>query len=195
MRGLLSFVLMAAISLLNGCAPPSQADPALYGTVTVFIDPGWLQLDQTRIRDELVLLSALGPRFVEAGTGNRATSRVIVQPFDSYGCSLGAGRWLVGTRIVEIDPTCTPGDSLFRQAVGHEVGHAIGMTHICLHPHDAPDCSPVGYGPAMMNPRLNAATVGAGFGEAFTDTLGEDSPTELDLAEYRRSVTRDGGLP
>ena len=188
-----AILALLALAALVGCDPPSQADPARYGEASVYIAPEWPSLDTARIRDELVLLSALGPRFVEAGEGNRSTARVIVQPFDSEGCTLGAGRWIVGSRVVEVDPDCTPGDTAFRQAVGHEIGHAIGMGHICARPGDAPDCSAVGFGPAMMAPRLGGESSGIGFGEAFADALGEDAPTVLDLAEYRRAVARDGG--
>jgi hypothetical protein len=188
-----ALVALLALAALAGCDPPSQADPGRYGTVSVYVDPGWLSLDKARVRDELRNLAALGPRFVEAGEGHRATARVIVQPYNSEGCTLGAGRWIVGSRVVEIDPDCTPGDTAFRQAVGHEIGHALGMHHICAHEGDAPDCSPVGFGPAMMAPRLGGESGSIGFGEAFVDALGEDAPTVLDLAEYRRVAARDGG--
>lgn len=187
-----SLIALFLISLM-GCDPPSQADPARFGTVTVFIAPEWLNIDKERIRAELVNLNALGPLFVESGEGNRSISRIVVQPFDSNGCTLGAGRWIVGSRVVEVDPTCTPGDTAFRQAVGHEVGHALGMSHICQHPDDAPDCSPVGHGPAMMNPQLGGSSTPIGFNEAFNGRLAEDQPTVLDLAEYRRIAAIDGG--
>lgn len=179
-RGWILALLCLALAAPVGCDPPSQADPARYGTVSVFIAPEWLDVDEARIRDELVILSALGPRFVEAGEGGRSTARVIVQPYDSEGCTLGAGRWLVGSRVVEIDPTCTPGDTAFRQAVGHEVGHALGLQHCCRHEGEAADCSPVGFGDAMMNPSLS------GGGESFDPALANDAPTPLDLAEFRR---------
>lgn len=133
-------------------------------------------------------IEALGPRFVEAGEGNRSAARVIVQPYDSEGCTLGAGSWIVGSRVVEVDPDCAAGDTAFRQAVGHEIGHALGMRHVCAHPGDAVDCSPVGFGDAMMNPSLG------GGGESFDPMLAQDEPTPLDLAEYRRVYARDGGL-
>ena len=177
-----------ALLLALGCDPPTQADPVRYGEVRVFIAPEWLALDKARIRDELALLNALGPHFVEAGEGGRSTARVIVQPFDSRGCTLGAGRWEVGSRVVEVDPTCTHGDTAFRSAVGHEVGHALGMAHVCQRPGDALDCSPIGYGPAMMNPSLG------GGGESFDPALADDAPTPFDLAEYRRTHP-DGGAP
>lgn len=179
------FLLLA---LVLGCDPPSQANPDQYGTVSVFIAPEWLALDKVRIRAALRRLDALGPRFVEAGEGNRSVARVIVQPFNSEGCTLGAGRWVVGSRVVEIDATCTRGDTAFRQAVGHEVGHALGMGHVCARAGDAPDCAPVGYGPAMMSPSLG------GGGETFDPSLAQDTPTQLDLAEYRRAHARRAGL-
>jgi hypothetical protein len=178
MRYLLTLI---AFATMIGCDPPSQADPARFGTISVYIDPEWLQLDKARIRDELALLDALGPHFVDAGEGGRSTARVVVQPFDSQGCTLGAGRWIVGSRIVEVDPTCTAGFSAFGQAIGHEIGHALGMQHVCARPGDAHDCSPVGFGPAMMAPSLG------GGGESFSPELAQEAPTELDLAEYRRA--------
>lgn len=176
----------ALLALLASCTP-TQHDPATYGTVRVFIAPEWLPIDRQRIRDELARLGALGPAFVEAGEGGRSTAQVVVQPFDSRQCSLGAGRWEVGSRIAEVDPTCTAGDTAFRAAVGHEVGHVLGLHHVCARPGDAPDCSPVGYGPAMMAPTLGSSV------EGFDAALSQDEPTVLDLAEYRRA-RRYGGL-
>lgn len=200
------FVLLLLLSLLAAACTtaPSQHDPARYGEVTVFVAPEWLDIDEARVVAELTNLNALGPRFVQAPTGTRSTARVIVQPFNSPSCFVDAAHWIVGTRIVEIDPTCTSSDSAFRQAVGHEIGHALGMNHVCEREGDAPDCSPVGWGDAMMGPRIRKADDSPGFTEVYSGALGFDEPTELDLAEFRRVYSvvitlppvtgRDGGV-
>ena len=208
LRLLGAFLPLLALALVaGGCAdPPTQHNEARYGVVRVFVAPEWLELDKVQIRQQLVNLDALGPSFVEAGEGGRSTARVIVQPMTSgAGCFADAAHWIVGTRIVEIDRTCMVSESSFRQAVGHEVGHALGMLHICEREGDLPDCSPVGYGDAMMGPRLRPTDDAPGFTEAYTGALGFDEPTDLDLAEFRRvyavvevlpppSAARDGGV-
>lgn len=188
-----ALVALLALVALAGCDPPSQADPARYGTVRVFIDPEWLDVDEALIVRELARLEALGPAFVSAGEGGRSTARVAVQAFVSRDCTTDAAHWEVGSRVVEIDRTCFTSESTFSQAIGHEIGHALGMGHVCLRAGDAAECSPVGFGPAMMNPRISADGPGPGFHEAWLDALGEADPTPLDLAEYRRVAARDGG--
>lgn len=202
----LPVLVLALLGLLGGAlegCTNSQHDPAVYGVVKVWTDPRWLPYDQTRIAQALVNLDALGPDFV--AHPDRATADVLVLPFESPSCQRVAARYFVGTRVVEVDPVCMTGDTAFRTAVGHEIGHAVGMTHVCEHPQDAEDgadCSPVGFGPAMMGPRLRQSDDGPGWGEVYSGTLGFENPTDLDLAEYRRThpvralapaAGRDGG--
>lgn len=187
---------LVALVVAVGCDAPSQHDPSRYGEVRVYVDPTWLRVDQAQIEQELTNLNALGPRFVRAEDGERSTARVIVQPYNTArGCQLEAARWIFGTRIVEVDRTCKVSESAFRQAIGHEIGHALGMNHICERAGDAVDCSPVGFGDAMMGPRIRQSDDGPGFGEVYSGTLGFDEPTELDLAEFRRVYSVIEGLP
>lgn len=179
-------VLLALLGMA-GCEPPSQHDPVRYGAISVFVDPEWLDSDDRLITEQLGRLNALGPAFIRAPEGGRSTSRVVIQSFVSRDCSLDAAHWEVGSRVVELDRSCFPSESTFSQAVGHEVGHALGMSHVCIHPGDALDCSPIGFGPAMMNPRIGGESSGPSFHEAWGGELGEVDPTPLDLAEFRRS--------
>jgi len=168
------------LSVLAGCTNPSQHDPARDGTVTLAFGPAlkdgrpWTPDEIKALREEIPALNALGPTFIET---NEATAQWIVRPFDSGGhCVHGGGNFTPGTRYLECDPACTFGFLALQQCMGHELGHALGMSHVCHQPGEELDCSPVGYGVAMMNPRL-----------ADGERIASPMPTELDLSEYRRT--------
>lgn len=175
--------LLFLLTVFARCEPTTQHNPDIYGRVTVFLSSEWLPIDRPRLREALVNLNRLGPAFVE--TEFASTADVVIRPFESPGCAL-AGRHVVGTRVAEVDPACTPGDTAFRTAVAHEIGHVLGMRHVCRREGEAEDCSPVGYGPALMNPYLWEQK------DPLDPVPFTDSPTDLDLAEFRRT-RRDGG--
>lgn len=181
------FALLAA--LLLSCAP-SQHDPNAQ-PITVAFGPSigvtplvWRDDQFAELRTELRALAALGPSFVEASEGVAA---YVVRPFDSGpGCPLGAARWTPGTAFVEVDAACCHGFTELRAAVGHELFHAVtgSARHVCLYAGELPDCSPVGYGSALLNPRLSygdAADPAAQYNDIATSV-----PTQLDLDEWRR---------
>lgn len=173
--------------LLLACESPSQHNPSRYGEVSVFIASEWLDIDRRRIREQLLTMNRLGPLFTE--TSFASTARVIVRRFESQNCvTTGAGRHFLGTRVAEIDPVCTQGDTAFRTTVGHEVGHVLGMAHVCRYDNEVSDCSPVGRGDALMNPTLGEDE------DPLAPIRFYDSPTELDLAEFRRVWARDAGM-
>ena len=186
--GAILVVLIAAVLTLllalglavSGC-DPSQHDPARYGTVTVYVSPAWIPADRARIGDELRVLQALGPAFVVTEASDQAD--VIVRPWESPDCATaGAGGHTLGTRVAEVDPVCAPGDGAFRAMVGHEIGHALGMLHVCRHTEDGPDCSPTVRGtPAMMarSPFVDSH-------DPIIGLVAVDTPQALDLAEYLR---------
>lgn len=184
MRTLPRLAALAAVALLARCEPATQHDPDRYGRVTVFLASDWLPVDRPRLREALANLARLGPAFVE--TEFASSADVVLRPFASPGCAL-AGRHTVGTRIAEVDPACTPGDTAFRTAVAHEVGHVLGMAHVCRREAEAADCSPVGYGSAVMNPYLWEQK------DPLDPVPFTDRPTDLDLAEFRRVRRTDVG--
>jgi hypothetical protein len=167
-----------SLCLLVACDPPSQHDPVRYGEVKVWLGPGWLNYDRQRIEQQLTYLHRLGPAF--SLTTDQDAANVLLYRFESPNCELfGAGRWFQGSRRVEIDPVCTQGDTVFRMTVGHEIGHVLGMGHVCLRDREVPNCSPVGYGQAMMNPFIWER-------DDAEFWVAQEEPTELDLAEFRR---------
>ena len=174
-----TFLLALGLSV-SGC-DPSQHDPARYGTVSVYVSTDWSPTDRGRIGNELRALQALGPAFVTTDLSDQAD--VIVRPWDSPDCATaGAGGHTLGTRIAEVDPTCAPGDGAFRAFIGHEIGHALGMLHVCGHHESGPDCSPTVRGaPAMM-----ARSPFVDSGDPVIGLVAVDTPQALDLAEYTR---------
>lgn len=168
--------LLFFLPLLLACEP-NRNDPVVYGAINVWVSPSWLANDQRRIDESLRLLSRFGPAFLR--TEDRAVADVLLQPFESTNCVVtGAGRWRVGTRLAEVDPVCTPGDTAFRTVANHEVLHVLGLGHVCQ--RSGPDCSPVGYGVAIMNPELSEG------GDPLDPVTPTDVPTTLDFAEWDR---------
>lgn len=176
--------LLFLLTVFARCEPTTQHNPDIYGRVTVFLASEWLPIDRPRLREALGNLNRLGPAFVETEFATQAD--VVIRPFESPGCA-ATGQHRVGTRVAEVDPACTPGDTAFRTAVAHEVGHVLGMGHVCRYEGEVSACSPVGYGSAVMNPyRWEAAN-------PLDPVPATDSPTELDLAEFRRVRRTDAG--
>lgn len=182
----LAGLFLLAFALLS--CEPDRFDPGTYGTIEVWVSPQWSNNDKTRIADALLLLHRLGPAFHV--TEDSTIASVVILPFESTNCVVtGAGRWRVGSRVAEIDPVCTPGDTAFRTVTNHEVLHVLGLEHVCQRA-GGPDCSPVGYGPAIMNPELSEGA------DPLDPVPFTDVPTRLDFAEWdrvRRTVSHDAG--
>jgi hypothetical protein len=87
--------------------------------------------------------------------------------------SMLLGTYVAETDFIYIDPRCSGSTTQFRAVIVHEIGHWLGMRHICRVDRKTSDaCSPVGFGDAVMNPTLNLDQ--------------SPIPGALDLAEYRR---------
>lgn len=177
---------------------PNQHSPARYGTVQIRLGPGWSADERARMGAEFHLLNRLGPKFEWAPAGDasppsppgpKETSfvrRVVVYRGD-WGperCTtpgFGAGYYDTVTMVVWIDPVCAPGEGL-AATLAHEIGHSIGMRHICRSAGDTTaDCAPGVYDPAsLMNPGLPEFS-----GGAFVPPL---APSYQDLAEFNRAI-------
>jgi hypothetical protein len=172
--------------LLAACAAPSQHDPslrpvtvALQGSPDGVLD--WRADQRAEIVRELDALGALGPSFVLVADALAAD--LVVREFDSGpGCAGGVEQHTLGSRIVLVDPVCAHGFDELRTAVGHGIGHGMGMGHVCLVAGDAADCHGA-YGPALMNPSVSYGDV---LEPGRFTGVGTSVPTELDLAEWRR---------
>jgi hypothetical protein len=182
----LARILMVVAIFAASCADaPSQHDPARHGRVLVFYGADdWTSQQRDAFAAELLAMEALGPDFTLA---TELAADVVVRHWDSGdGCTHGAADYTAATHTIRIDPVCTHGDLELRTALGHELGHFLGMTHVCRSSGELPVCSPVGTGAALMNPRLSY-----GDPEITTDRVydGEVAPVwphALDLAEFNR---------
>lgn len=83
------------------------------------------------------------------------------------------GLYTTGANYIEVAKSCTSSESQYQAVIVHEIGHWLGMRHVCLPDRRTTDvCSPVGVGTALMNPYVGV-----------THSM---SPVELDLSEYDR---------
>lgn len=127
---------------------------------------GWDAHHLAVATNSLQELNRLGPTFLinthcdqRAMPANSVLVRNVALSGPDGTCDeLGTARLEIGQfdSWIEIDPTCTHGDDEFRTAFIHEVGHKLGMTHICRFAGELPpgECSSVGFGTAVMNTSL-----------------------------------------
>lgn len=182
---------------------PDQHSPARYGVVQVYLRGGWSPDERARIGAELSRLNRLGPLFEwyraelqpepepTPTTDPHAHVRVAVVVRGEWGpagCRMfGIGNYSTVNHLIHVDPVCGPGDAL-ASAVAHELGHFLGMNHVCRSAGESRDftCSPVGYDPdSIMNPAMSLD--GAESGSSFPTGLPPLSPSFKDLAEFNRA--------
>ncbi len=188
----LVFIVVVALNIFLR-SHPNNHNEAVYGKVRVSVDASlrdptdrW-SADQMRvIRRALGEAQRLGPtvQLVEGETD------VTIYKADLDCVEQGVARFFPNTRIIEIDPRCTTSDLELQAAVLHELGHYLGMSHVCTAKGQAGSCSPVGTGDSIMNPGLvtvDENDQGPGFDEVWTGPYPQWEITELDVKEFVRS--------
>lgn len=198
MIGIMRISHYLSLVLVAGCATFPRPLPAVYGTVHVAFgvpldaaDP-WRDDQIAQLRTELRSLAALGPEFVETSEG---AADIVLRPFDSREadpehtpCGSGVARFHIGSDYAEIDPTCAHGYGELRAAAGHEIGHFLGMGHICQHEEENASCVPGLRGDAVMNPSVSYQVDDSAEdpdGASAGIDVAQSKPTSLDIAEFR----------
>ena len=163
-----------------------------YGTFRIRLSgQGWDLGERTKIVNQsLTELSRLGPAFqsVEAGEHVEVFIDDTVQ---SRSSNCYAGLYIPGpSPRIKLIPTCIRSNLEFQSTFMHEVGHAVGMQHICRRTGEASDCSNVGHQVSFMNPGLNYGTVFQSLNISNETDSDISVPmlevTTLDIKEFQR---------
>lgn len=208
---IVSFILGTGllILILNlALRRPNLNDSKRWGNVYLQLDSNsFSQHFQETTRSILPELNRLGPTFILENTinlNNLHPNTIRIYNVDLTSgqvgrCPLkGIGRYLPGQGRVEVDTGCIHGDLEFKTTLMHEIGHALGMIHICRQgetPRTNDTCSPVGRGGAVMNTSLLLDTVDEiTTGEAYTGQIPEFQIQALDIKEFQRVNSASNGL-
>ena len=198
-----SAIFLAIIGLVFGIAnlvshltTPNNHNEARYGVYGIRM-VGWENPADRQFNEwaaaSLPELNRLGPTFrIVTSNENIVVVRGnLVQTPDQCGTLPGLV-YQVDTatrqqRII-IDPVCTHGEFEFRAAFMHEVGHSLGMGHVCRSADTGrADCSSVGHATAVMNPNLlTASREGDEFSTPTVGPLPEWIIQPLDIKEFCR---------
>ncbi len=126
-------------------APPSQTNYSLD------IDSRFSRRDRQIIIEALSEYQRFGIYFWPT-TETQSVDLHIKQWFNITNARIGECHPNLATVFLDAERTET--DIQLRALTIHEVGHFLGMNHICEYPTESYDCSPTLYGPAIMNPFL-----------------------------------------
>ena len=136
---------------------------------------GWTQEESKVLRMAVEEMSTLGTPFKVVPNGGD----VVVRSAKFWPCTRhSVGQFVIGSRLIEVDPLCTEDNSYLQQAFMHELGHFIGMRHILRTPSDVGVfLSPLPPAPAVMNPNMY-------YGDGVPFLPATTTFTSSDLEEY-----------
>lgn len=150
--------------------------------IRVQIDTRFTESEHRIFREAMIALRALAKVMVEVEQGKEHDLEV--KYWDNPSTTNNyIGLYTCGTNFIQIASSRIPSDEQIRTVFLHEVGHWMGMGHICSFSDDpnkvVGGCSEANYGRAIMNPSIGRTSA-----QEFT---------MLDVSEYHRP-TMCGGL-
>lgn len=148
-------------------------------TIIISIDPAFSIFERDYINIALNNLSSSFNIEVVISIVNNHNQDLTIIRWSNNNCvqTNTYGRYYSRTNYIIFDPGCVCSKQQFVVGVQHEIGHWLGMKHICLSDRRTTDtCSSVGFGRAIMNP--------------FTTIDANMEASDLDLEEYRRTLRR-----
>jgi hypothetical protein len=188
---LLCVVVLVATHLIF--KPLNNHNEAKYGTVSIRLSTEWPSMYRGWATEALPELNRLGPTFniVQNNINSILVREADLQPCTTNGVGLAHLPETPGSLcVIDIDPTCTTSSLEFRTVFMHEVGHCVGLTHICRH-DELRECSVVGHGLAVMNPdvRYGDGSIPADTSEADLGQVPIYEFQDLDVREFIRTHT------
>lgn len=175
---------MATINIPRNDCLPICSTRTTFRRIRVGIDNKFSIFQQELIKQSFIYLRAFNVDFVYVGGAQQNTdvfigkwNNVSLNPethrYERCG-NEQMGIYRRGTSYVRIDPDCVSTEQQFIVLAIHELGHYLGLSHVCREDNRTSDtCSSVGKGLAIMNPFLSL-----------------DHPiriSSLDLLEYERA--------
>jgi len=164
-------------ALVHSRTRPNNHQEAVYGVWRVRLagdgwDQGNRRIIASRVMEEL---SRLGPtvKVVESGEDVPVYIDDGIQSGNRADCF--AGVYYPSRGYVKLVPVCMTSSIEFESTLMHEVGHSMGMQHVCRRDREVSDCSSVGYGVSFMNPGLD-----------YVGTDTETSTSSLERGELDR---------
>lgn len=155
----LIFLSAFAVSFMTRA---NNNNPSKYGVYKIRLaGDGWeLGERQSIVMDSIKELNRLGPTIMIVDSGENVAVYLDDQrqSTNRTNCFAGIYQDTPSPRI-KLIPTCIRSNIEFQSTFMHEVGHALGMQHICRKTNDASDCSNVGYAVSFMNPALNYGSI------------------------------------
>jgi hypothetical protein len=156
-----ALIFLSAFAV-NFMTRANNNNPSKYGVYKIRLaGDGWeLGERQSIVMDSIKELNRLGPTIMLVDSGENVAVYLDGQrqSINRTNCFAGIYQESPSPRI-KLIPTCIRSNLEFQSTFMHEVGHALGMQHICRKTDDASDCSTIGYAPSFMNPALNYGTI------------------------------------
>jgi len=132
--------------------------------IYIYFDPSYSALEKKQMTLTFDLFRVLGlrPRLVESFTFE--VRDVYVRNSDEFFSQSDLGLYASNTSYIQVPTNRIESRHQLQMIFMHEMGHWLGMKHVCVESERLLriDCSPVGYGTAIMNP-INVPALAAVF--------------------------------
>jgi hypothetical protein len=190
----ISLLVLGAVSglsaLIYNTTRPSNHNEAKYGVFEINLNgEAWGQANRRRLAEEtLPELNRIGPTIKLVDSGGDVIVLIDQNQTSTRNCY--AGDFLRSQRVITLYPTCITSETEFKSTFMHEVGHALGLSHICRRDGEINDCSPIVHGVSIMNPGLDYTD--AFENQSVFDEINRISSvpateiTELEIKEFNR---------
>lgn len=152
---LVGALIFGIAALISSATKINNHNEKKYGVLELNLSgDAWDRMGRRQLVTEtLSELNRIGPTI--KFTQDRGDVTVIISSSSQYTRNCYAGEYIHSQRTIILHPTCISSNIEFKSTFMHEVGHALGLSHICRRDREVNDCSPATYGISIMNPGLD----------------------------------------